>query len=416
MIRAALKSLLLLGFVLLAGSISSATDWKVAEVEKDGVVHLMNPDIPRDGIETIQLEERWRLGGESEDEGEFFGVISSVIVGEDGNVYLLDRQLTEVKVFSSDGEYLRTIGREGEGPGEFRRPSEIFFSPEGNVCVLQTRPGKIVVLTPEGDPTGEIGLPELEGGGQRMMFAGRSAGSGIAILSSTMARQETKAKRTVTLATYTASGEEIARFHEAESELSFASPVVDERENLRPVWDAGSDGRVYAVPIFGEYHIDVWSADGKTHRVIERQYAHLKRTSDEIQAAKDRIVIRGPFQPEILVAEYDPDIRTMFARSDGSLWVLTSRGVKDRPEGSLGVFDLFDPDGRFIRQVVLMGEGDPEEDLYFLAGEHLFVVTSYREAMRSMFAGRRQSGAEEPEEISDDLTPMEVICYSVGDE
>ena len=81
------------------------------------------------GEETVGLTELWRIGGDTDDDAEFFGVLSQITTDEAGNVYLLDRQLTEVKVFSPDGEYLNTIGREGEGPGEFRRPSDLFITP-----------------------------------------------------------------------------------------------------------------------------------------------------------------------------------------------------------------------------------------------------------------------------------------------
>jgi hypothetical protein len=49
-----------------------------------------------------------------------FGRISEVEVGPDGNVYVLDRGEAGVRVFTPEGEPLRSIGRRGEGPGEFR--------------------------------------------------------------------------------------------------------------------------------------------------------------------------------------------------------------------------------------------------------------------------------------------------------
>ena len=64
-------------------------------------------------------------------------MIAQIATGPEGDIYLLDQQLTEVKVFSRAGDYLRTIGREGEGPGEFRRPGDMFLLPDGNVGVLQ---------------------------------------------------------------------------------------------------------------------------------------------------------------------------------------------------------------------------------------------------------------------------------------
>jgi hypothetical protein len=96
--------------------------------------------------------ELWRVGGDSESEEDLFGVISDIDIDATGEVYLLDSQLSEVKVYSKDGEYLRSLGREGEGPGEFRRPAAMFFTDDGKVAVVQMMPGKIVLLSRTANP------------------------------------------------------------------------------------------------------------------------------------------------------------------------------------------------------------------------------------------------------------------------
>ena len=75
--------------LVLAGSASPAADWVPTETEKDGIRHVISPDLPRDGQVTVELEELWRIGGDTESDEEFFGVISSVITDENDNVYLL---------------------------------------------------------------------------------------------------------------------------------------------------------------------------------------------------------------------------------------------------------------------------------------------------------------------------------------
>ena len=125
MIRSMQSVFILAIGMVLSVSPSLAADWTATETEKDGVRLVMSPDEPRDGKVTVELEELWRVGGDTESDEEFFGVIGSVITDEEGNAYLLDRQLAEIKVFSAEGDYIRTIGREGEGPAEFRMPSQI---------------------------------------------------------------------------------------------------------------------------------------------------------------------------------------------------------------------------------------------------------------------------------------------------
>jgi len=161
-------------FVVLAFGAATSTAlaaWSGKEVTEDGVTHVMNPKTPVEKPETIKLTEQWRIGGD--DDEEIFGVITAIIADDAGNLYMLDSQLNEIKVYSANGEYLRTIGREGEGPGEFRGAFNIFMMPDGNVGVLQAFPPKIILLTPQGDPAGEYPLPEIKDEGFRVIFSHR---------------------------------------------------------------------------------------------------------------------------------------------------------------------------------------------------------------------------------------------------
>jgi len=47
---------------------------------------------------------------------------AAIDVDADGNIWVVDRRLRQMLVVSPEGEVLRTIGRNGEGPGEFRGP------------------------------------------------------------------------------------------------------------------------------------------------------------------------------------------------------------------------------------------------------------------------------------------------------
>lgn len=49
-----------------------------------------------------------------------FGQVSAVAIGPDETVFVADAANHEIRVFGLDGAHMRTFGRAGEGPGEFR--------------------------------------------------------------------------------------------------------------------------------------------------------------------------------------------------------------------------------------------------------------------------------------------------------
>lgn len=82
------------------------------------------------------LVEEVRFSGEDGTPAEI-GQPQSLAVDETGRVYVVDSKPAVIKVFAPDGSLVRTIGREGEGPGEFRA---------GFIAV---RDGHVVIHDPE---------------------------------------------------------------------------------------------------------------------------------------------------------------------------------------------------------------------------------------------------------------------------
>jgi hypothetical protein len=391
---------------------SAAGEWKGQVTDKDGVSTIANPAEPMEAPATIKLQENWRIGGDTDAENEFFGVISRITTDKSGNIYLLDSQLNEVMIFAPDGSYVNTIGREGEGPGEFRRPQDMFFLPDGNLGVVQLAPGRIVLLTPDGEPAGDFPLAAVAAGDTRILVGGQLMGDHIALVLQENKMQEGKIDIVRSLAVFDAKGSELKRLHSDTRTIDFANAVMDEKawSTFDRRWATGMDGAMFAVTQFPDYEIRVWDKDGNPEHVITRAYTHLKRD----QAEMDRI--KGIFEAftrqipnsKVAVSDFDQDIQTLYPRDDGTLWVLSAKGSRKRPQGSLGTFDVFNREGHFVREVTLMGEGDPFQDGYFLVGDRMYVVTGFLDAAIAAQGG----GAEDSEDA--EAEPMAVICYQLG--
>jgi hypothetical protein len=375
---------------------------------------VANPAKAPKGEETHQLKELWRVGG-YDDEDVLFGVITDIIAGRDGNFYMLDSQLNEVQVYSPGGEYLRTIGREGEGPGEFRLAFNLLLMPNGNIGVLQAFPSKIIALTPDGNPADDFELPKGENEvGFKVLFAARNAGDQLAVVYGFNQPSESGFIQRSILSLFGPNGENERQLFSQDSVMNAADPKITETEwdTFRNRWTSGPDGQVYSGVNFGEYKINVWGSDGKLRQVINREYPVHKRSSEQSERILE--IYKG-FTRQIPIPnikyEVEPNwnpIQSINAREDGTLWIQTSHGAWDVPEGEIGRYDVFGRDGKLERQVVLKGQGNPQKDGYFFVKDRLFVVTDWLDAMMAL-----QGGAGSAEESDEEAAPMEIICYQL---
>jgi len=80
------------------------------------------------GVDTVGAQQsRWQVRPEPEvtlgavegEAHELFSDIRDVTVLSDGSVAIADGGSQEIRIFSESGQYLRSLGRAGEGPGEF---------------------------------------------------------------------------------------------------------------------------------------------------------------------------------------------------------------------------------------------------------------------------------------------------------
>lgn len=96
-----------------------------------------------------------------------FGRISGIAEGPDGRVFVSDAQQHVIRIFDEDGTFVRSIGREGGGPGEFGRPCCIAFGPAGRLWVRdgQNRRYQGIDLdaAAEGDPA-VVRMNHFDGG------------------------------------------------------------------------------------------------------------------------------------------------------------------------------------------------------------------------------------------------------------
>lgn len=115
---------------------------------------------------SADFDEVYRVGSFDGDLWEAFGEIVGLAFDGSGNLYVLDRQASQVTVVDADGRFVRTIGQPGEGPGEFRMPMALTVMAHGQLVVADLGHRSYQLFDPEGTFERMVSM----GGGDQIRF------------------------------------------------------------------------------------------------------------------------------------------------------------------------------------------------------------------------------------------------------
>ena len=335
--------------VLLFASLSACADGSSEQAivaDSAGIRVVTNPalEIPLDWTFTPTFT----LGGEEQGPEAFYSVRESTVgVDSAGRIYVLDADGHRLLVFSDDGSHLRTLGREGEGPGELAWPIGLTVKPDGTALIDDIGRGSVHGFDAAGLA---MDSPEELVPNNRRIWGGNGYYSAISTL-----EDDQKLYRflrvvdgdTTELARTTVPSGGVIELESCGMALSGLSPLF----SADIVWDAWRDRAV--ARIGAGYQIDVF--DGSTHvasyrRAVEPVAANRDLAVRELgegmrmmtsagvrECAWDEVIDKRGF------ADLIPAIRTLRVGPDGRIWV--SRGGP-RPEPTQT--DILAADGSYL--------------------------------------------------------------------
>jgi hypothetical protein len=182
--------------------------------------------------------------------------------------------------------------------------------------------------------------------------------------------------------------------------------VEEDNYYIDTSWELGPDGRIYAPMKRDAYEISVFDLKGELLSVFGRDLPQRKRTDEDKEGVGPVINVTGTRSDNWQISARDDAVgRIMAHPDDGTIWVLTPHGSNDQPAGILQTWDVFGPDGEFLRQVAIPLGDEIRDGRCHLAGGGRFIVV--RGTGSSFVAD--DSNEDDDEEIE----PLEVICYEM---
>ncbi|PID80855.1 hypothetical protein CSB20_05375 [bacterium DOLZORAL124_64_63] len=367
---------------------------------------------PAQGLVKAQLKELWRLGGEDDDV--FFGTIARVTQDAEGRFYILDGQLSEAHIFSPDGEFIITVGREGEGPGEMRQPSDMFLTPDGNINCLTGFPGKVISITPDNVAAGTT---QLRKDGQPMPFGvlirGLATSKGLLLGGIRMEFTSNGiSNQNYFLAHCDREGNLLNTLAAKQHVIDYPQFTLSEKD-MDFIWqrmDTDGNDRLYMAVDRDRYSYQVMDLEGNVEMIVNREFQAPKRTARQKKTAELIIDAVAKYHPRPLqdktILKTEPAIGNLTVTRDGRVWIAPAVQDSQLPEGTWALLDVFGPDGVYQKQVALEGHFDRNRDAAMIMPDgKLIVVTGALDA----FLNQMNAAAESADEVD----PLEVICFEL---
>jgi hypothetical protein len=319
-----------------------------------------------------KLEEELKIGTvEGATEFQFVAILrGGVAVDSQGRILVLDVAVQEIRLYSPEGTYLRTLATRGEGPGELKSARDLLMGPGDTLLVPDWGNQRMNRFAPDGSFAGDARFwPRREG--LSITFRANSAGLIVEQVSSFVqggadlenpryffVRWAAGRTRSDTLLAFTSETE-----------------VVDEPWYApQPCWDVTNGGGL----LFGvsdQYRFKVISSDGALERIVTRAYEPEPVSQEDIERAVSHLEARwrsmglspstrAELSQQQHFNELFPAFRALYEGPSGTTWAQKQKPPSEMVEGEAPPhtwpsdwarqeWDVFDSGGRFLGAVTM---------------------------------------------------------------
>jgi hypothetical protein len=346
--KIALIILLFSSFIMFASFGGQKVEWKGTIEKEDGIKVIKNPREPLYGEIKFELEEDLSIGREDEDNYMFYRV-RDIEVDNQGNIYVADMSNCRVQKFDKNGVYLQTIGRLGQGPGEFERPTILQIDDLTGKLYVKDSTYSIEIFDDQGNHIEEIRLEDSP-----FDFKLDKNGNILGILT-----KITESGTFHTLCKINSEGEieeNYAEFpytwiREQKGEATFTFSLGHELSMLLSILD---DKR-FVYGYSKEYELNVMDSEGQVLIRIKKDEPYPKFSEKEQREYR-----------RFKIPEYKPYFYGLFTDSEGRIYVQRNKTWQE--ENVEKEVDIFSKDGYYLYKTRL------PQDTYIIENGYLYAL------------------------------------------
>ena len=355
--------------------------------KSEDVVVISNSKTPELNLRIVFTEEL-SIGEVEGDENYLFGQNIFFNTDEDGNFYVSDLNNHRILKYDADGKHLLTIGREGQGPGEFGSLSLIRFDKDKNIYTNDAINNRVSFFDKEGKYLKQVRMteryPQLIINSKNFFIANKF----------TISQEGNIQKLTYLYGLFDGEFNPVAELFKNEIEMPLPTGVdasslgeyvakVFSISAFRPqVITALADNDSIYLGYPDKYEINIYSPEGKLVKKINRdsdpipvsnkdKESFVKIASENLPAIITEDIKEKAFQ-NIKYPKHKPAYQGLTLMENGWLAVIV-----DSVEDEYTLIDIFDKEGKYLAhfKTPVPAEGIWAGLLFFKNGKAYSVVT-----------------------------------------
>jgi hypothetical protein len=332
---------LLYFFVFAESEENQKPEWKGTIIKEGEVTVVKNPKEPMSRSDVLFLQEELSVGkAEGKEEYLFYDIrspVANVDVDAQNNIYVLDIKGSQVKVFDKDGHFVRTIGRKGQGPGEFEGAWKIFISSGNELIVEGLMSRRLDYFNLAGGYIKRVSIAQANIADVNMDSTGTIYG-----VSSIQDRNNPRIEL-----------KKFDRNLRMLGTLDMVSKWNDERDGYNPFMGSIQHhilpGDQVLIGSNGKYELKVFDSQARFIKIIQKEYEAARVTKEDIEEREKGMISKGGSGPSPQYVKFLPPFVSFMTDDKGWIFVRLNERTKDR---KYSLYDIFDAEGKCLAKQI----------------------------------------------------------------
>jgi hypothetical protein len=327
--------------------------------------NLLNSQSLKEHYQTgeLHLAEQLRIGIDSVPDDVAFKGISDFILTKSGDLFISDIETHSLKMFDSQGRFIKVVGRQGAGPGDLAYPSTLGYTSE-NIFVWEISNQRFSFFSEKGEYIKSV-KPK-----KRLMVKKISTlNNGDVIIETEKYNYGQDIGQECILSLYSKDLEfkkDIYQ-HPILTNKFISKPIrINIIQPFQPLvsWDIAKNGNII-IGFQEKYEIGIYDIEGKKTASFTHEYQPVKITKKDKEEFFDSLtftngskISRGApkyIKDNTTFPKYKPAFEHIVVDSEGNILVLPSISTAGKDK-KITYFDAFDPQGKFIKKAAVDSE------------------------------------------------------------